>query len=74
MPDAGSDRFVVLVSVVLVVHVPVVVRQGLVRVLVLVALGEVEPDPQRHEQAGDYERDRDGLAEEIGRASCRERV
>jgi len=41
---------IMLVLVVLVVLVPMRVRERLVRMEVLVALGEMEPEPERHER------------------------
>ena len=47
----------VLVLMVLIVHMRVGVLQGLMDVLVLVVLGQVQPDADAHEQAGDEELD-----------------
>ena len=57
--DARRHRFGMLVLVMLIVHVPVVVSDRLVEMFMLVALGEVKPDSQRHEQGGDHQNDRD---------------
>jgi len=42
----------------LVVHMPVTVRQRLVGMQVLVPLGEVQPEPERHQRRGDEEQRR----------------
>jgi hypothetical protein len=51
------------VLVMLVMHVRVLVLERLMNVLVLVSLGEVEPDAQAHECASDKEPQRHRLAE-----------
>ena len=56
---AGNVR----VPVVLVVHVPVLVLHRLVRVLVLVPLGQVEPEAEGHEPGGEEQARRRRLAE-----------
>ena len=43
--------------VMLIVRVPMGVRQGLVRVLVHVALAQMEPEPERHEAAPGHEQE-----------------
>ena len=55
------------VPVMLVMHVGVLVNQLLVAVLVLVMLGEMEPEPRRHQRAGDDEARRDRVAEQQDR-------
>ncbi|HQI66070.1 MAG TPA: hypothetical protein PLJ54_06810 [Rhodoglobus sp.] len=54
--DARLNRRVVLVLVVLIVRVPVVVRDGEVGVLVHVPLREVQPYSQGHEGGSDDQR------------------
>ena len=49
MTQPYSDRFIVRVLVLVVVSVPVLVGDGVVRVLMLVALGQVQPHPDRHQ-------------------------
>ena len=60
---AGRERRVVLVLMVLVVDMDVLVQQLVVRVLVLVALGEVQVESDRHQPTRDDERDGDRFAE-----------
>src|SRR5439155_26297044 len=52
------------VLVVLVMDMAVLVREGLVRVLVLVALGKMEVNPTGDQQPGDRQPRRNGLAEQ----------
>ena len=70
---ARSDRFVVGVAMVLVVHVFMPVLQRFVRVLMLMPFGQMDPHAQCHERARDNEphayrfaeqRDRNDRAEE----------
>ena len=63
MPHAGSDWLVVVVLVVLVMHVPVVVSDRVVGVLVFVPFCEVQPHPDRHEHARQNQRHGNGCAE-----------
>jgi hypothetical protein len=58
------DLGLVMVPVVLVVHVPMAVLQGLVLVLVVVSLGQVQPYPDTHEHGGKYEGWTQGLPQE----------
>ena len=53
----GVDRFIMVMLVMPVMHVAVIVLEGIVQVLVLVALGKVQPYSDTHE---------DGAGEEIG--------
>jgi len=59
----GALVAVMRVLVMRVMDVPVAVRQVLVRVRVLVALGEHQPRCGEHQRQGDPERDRDRLPE-----------
>ena len=50
------------VLMVLVVHMRMAMLQGLMEVFVVMVLGQVQPDTDAHEQAGDCELQREGLA------------
>ncbi len=63
VPDAPGDRLRMLVLMMLVVSVPVVVRQGRVGVLVVMPFRQVRPHSDRHEEGGDNERNRERCAE-----------
>ena len=60
---AGRIVWAVAVLMVRIVHMRVTVLQGLMDVFVLMILGQVQPDPEAHEQAGDQELEGDGLTE-----------
>ena len=60
---AGRIVWAVRVLMVRIVHMRVAVLQGLMDVFVLMVLGQVQPDPEAHEQAGDQELEGDGLAQ-----------
>ena len=60
---AGRIVRAMRVLMVRIVHMRVTVLQGLMDVFVLMVLGQVQPDPEAHEQAGDQELDGDGLAQ-----------
>lgn len=51
MTNSGRHRFVMRVPMMLVVDMPVVVGQRIMGVLVLMLLGEVQPDADGHQQA-----------------------
>ena len=59
---AGRIVLAVAVLMVCIVHMRVAVLQGLMDVFVLMILGQVQPEPEAHEQAGDQELECDGLA------------
>ena len=60
---AGRIVLAVAVLMVCIVHMRVAVLQGLMDVFVLMMLGQVQPEPEAHEQAGDQELECDGLAQ-----------
>ena len=55
VPYTGLDGYVMGVLVVLVVHVPVVVDESLVGVLVSMVLAQVEPHAAGHQHGGHHE-------------------
>jgi hypothetical protein len=55
---------VVDVLMVLVVHVAVLVLDGFVTVLMVVALGQMQPKAEAHQQTGDHELWRHGFTEQ----------
>lgn len=66
MARPGCDRRIVGMLVVLVVDMSVLVLQGLVGVHVIVMLGEMQLDPQGHEQTGGDELPAQRLAQQQG--------
>ena len=60
------DGHVVFMLVMLVMRVFVFVFQRLVRVRMLVMFGQVQPDAESHESAGDEQRYRDRIAQGDG--------
>ncbi|TFC19597.1 hypothetical protein E3O19_02955 [Cryobacterium algoritolerans] len=63
MPGADGHGLGVVVLVVFVVGMPVIVGQRFVGVLVLVSLGQVEPDRCSHQESSEEERPGGWLAE-----------
>lgn len=70
---SAADRALVTVPVLGVRVVLVVVRDRLVKVLVFVALGEVQPDPDGHERGGDHQDERHRRPENDGEHRPEER-
>ena len=58
------------VLMVLVVDMRMTMLEGLMDVFVVMLLGQVQPDTEAHEQAGDCEGQRDGLAQKYHRRDC----
>ncbi len=58
------------VPMVLIVHVRMAMLHGFMDVFVLMALGQVQPDTEAHEQAGNDELQGDGLAEKQDGGQC----
>ena len=73
VPRAGRDRHRVLVLVVRVMGVPVRVFERRMRVRVLVPLGQVQPDAERHQPAGDKQRRGERVAEHDRERGAEER-
>ena len=71
-PGATSSRVLVVV-VAVVVGVPVVVRDGVVRVLVAVLLAQVQPRPDGHQRAGDEQLPGHRVTERDGQDGAEER-
>src|SRR5476651_2522728 len=69
MLRSRHDGHVVFMLVMLVMRVLVVVFQRLVRVRMLVMFGQMQPDAESHESAGDEERYRDRIAQGDGERS-----
>ena len=66
MLGAGCDRDIVGMMVMGVVRVFMCVFQHLVRVLVLVALAQVQPDAEQHQQSGSEQRQGQGIPHRDG--------
>jgi hypothetical protein len=61
---SGRIGRTVLVSMVFIVTVPMVVFQGFMKMFVLVVLGQVEPNPDHHQQKRRPEKERRHLVKE----------
>ena len=57
------DWSVVEVSVVFVVHVPMLMRERVVKMFVLMSFGEMQPEPQSHQQCRESQLERHRLAQ-----------
>jgi hypothetical protein len=75
MPPARGEHLAVemLMLMVLVVSVPMVVRHRVMSVLMLVPLGEMQPNPETHKCGGDDQWDGDRLTKSDGDDGAEER-
>ena len=73
MAGAGRDRNVMLVLVVFVMHVFMLMHHALMDMFVFMTFGQMQPDSERHQAAGNKQRQRHRLAHQHGQQGAEER-